>query len=118
MRMLSINDKEIFGDLTFKVDAKLYKVMSEIAAGNFGSGQVTLKIGVRGKMAELKIPKADGDFEVRDFVKPVIDYKVESTLKKTDSVSDFALTDDLAIDVDDNKLRISKVDDGQVSFLE
>ena len=116
--MLSINDREVFGDLTFKVDAKLYAVMSEIAAGNFGSGQVTLKIGVRGEMDELEIPRENGDFELKEFIRPVIDYKVESTLKKTDSVSDFALTADLAIDVDDDKLRISKVDDGQVSFLE
>lgn len=116
--MLSINDKEIFGDLTFKVDAKLYKVMSEIAAGNFGSGQVTLKIGVRGEMDELEIPRENGDFELKDFIRPVIDYKVESTLKKTDSISDSALTDNMAIDVEDGKLNIRKVNDGQVSMFD
>ena len=118
MRMLSIQDKEIFGDLVFMVDTKLYEVMTEIAAGNFGAGQVTLKIGVKGQIDELEIPREDGDFELKDFIRPMIDYKVESTLKKTDSSSDFALTDNMAIDIEDDKLRISKIDDGQVSMFD
>ena len=118
MRMLSIQDKEIFGDLVFMVDSKLYEVMTEIAEGNFGSGQVTLKIGVKGEIDELEIPKENGDFELKDFIRPMIDYKVESTLKKTDSSSDCALTDHMAMDVGDGKLRISKVDDGQVSMFD
>lgn len=118
MRILSIQDREIFGDLVFKVDSKLYEVMTEIAEGNFESGQVTLKIGIRGQIDELEIPREDGDFELRDFMRPAIDYKVESTLKKTDSSSDYAITDNLAMDIEDDKLRISKVDDGQVSFLD
>ena len=116
--MLSIQDKEIFGDLVFMVDTKLYEVMTEIAAGNFGAGQVTLKIGVKGQIDELEIPREDGDFELKDFIRPMIDYKVESTLKKTDSSSDFALTDNMAIDIEDDKLRISKIDDGQVSMFD
>lgn len=116
--MLSIEDKEVFGDLVFMVDTKLYEVMTEIAAGNFGAGQVTLKIGVKGQIDELEIPREDGDFELKDFIRPMIDYKVESTLKKTDSSSDFALTDNMAIDIEDDKLRISKVDDGQVSMFD
>jgi hypothetical protein len=118
MRMLSIQDKEIFGDLVFMVDSKLYEVMTEIAAGNFGAGQVTLKISVRGREDELEIPRENGDFEIKDFIRPKIDYKVESTLKKTDSSSDYALTDHMAMDVEDGKLRISKVDDGQVSLFD
>lgn len=118
MRMLSIQDKEIFGELVFIVDSKLYEVMTEIAAGNFGSGQVTLKIGIKGEIDELEIPREDGDFELKDFIRPRIDYKVESTLKKTDSSSDYALTDHMAMDVEDGKLRISKVDDGQVSLFD
>ena len=118
MRMLSIEDKEIFGDLVFKVDAKLYGVMKEIAAGNFSSGQVTLKIGIRGEKDELEIPREDGDFEIKDFIRPSIDYKVESSLKKTDSSSDYALTDNLAMDIDGDNLRISMVDDGQVSIFD
>ena len=116
--MLSIQDKEIFGDLVFMVDSKLYEVMTEIAAGNFGAGQVTLKIGISGKKDELEIPREDGDFELKDFIRPRIDYKVESTLKKTDSSSDFALTDNMAIDVEDGKLNIRKVNDGQVSMFD
>ena len=118
MRMLSIQDKEVFGDLVFMVDYKLYEVMTEIAAGNFGAGQVTLKIGISGQKDELEIPREDGDFEIKDFIRPRIDYKVESTLKKTDSSSDYALTDHMAMDVEDGKLRISKVDDGQVSLFD
>ena len=118
MRMLSIQDDEIFGELVFMVDSKLYEVMTEIAAGNFGSGQVTLKIGVRGEMDELEIPRENGDFELKNFIRPVIDYKVGSTLKKTDSSSYSALTDNMAIDIEDDKLRISKVDDGQVSMFD
>lgn len=118
MRMLSIQDKEIFGDLVFMVDSKLYEVMTEIAAGNFGSDHVTLKIGIKGEIDELEIPREGGDFEIKDFIRPRIDYKVESTLKKTDSSSDFALTDHMAMDVEDGKLRISKVDDGQVSMFD
>lgn len=116
--MLSIQDKEIFGDLVYMVDSKLYEVMKEIAAGNFGSGQMTLKISIRGEKDELEIPREDGDFEIKDFIRPSIDYKVESSLKKTESSSDFALTDNLAMDIEDDFLRISKVDDGQVSMFD
>ena len=118
MRMFSIEDKEIFGDLVFMVDSKLYEVMTEIAAGNFGSGQVTLKIGVKGQIDELEIPRENGDFELKDFIRPMIDYKVDSTLKKTDSSSDCAITDNMAIDVEDGKLNIRKVNDGQVSMFD
>lgn len=116
--MLSIEDKKIFGDLVFMVDSKLYEVMTEIAAGNFGAGQVTLKLDVKVRYEELKVPRDDGDYEFKSYKKPVIDYKVESTLKRKDSSSMSAVTDNLAMDVDDDKLRISKVDDGQVSFLD
>ena len=79
---------------------------------------MTLKIGVKGEIDELEIPRENGDFELKDFIRPRIDYKVESTLKKTDSSSDCALTDHMAMDVEDGKLRISKVDDGQVSLFD
>ena len=118
MRMLSIQDKEVFGDLVFMVDSKLYEVMKEIAAGNFESGQVTLKITVKGLYDEIEMPRENGDFELKDVINPLIDYKVESALKKTDSSSAFALTDHMAMDVEDGKLRISKVDDGQVSMFD
>lgn len=117
MLMLSIEDKNIFGDLVFQVDSKLYEVMTEIAAGNFEAGQITLKINVSGADKELEIPRSVDDFEIKLFKRPIIDYKVESTLKKTDSTSDYAITEDLAIDIENDKLRISKVDDGQISLF-
>ncbi|MDY3007302.1 hypothetical protein HV819_07655 [Anaerococcus sp. AGMB00486] len=118
MERFSILNPNLFEELLATCDSHLNAVMVKILNGEFGSGDINIKISLSVINDEMKIPREGDDFEIRPFVKPVIDFNVKSSLKKSFSDKGASDTDNIVIELSDKCIRIGKIDDGQMDFLD
>lgn len=117
MEKLSLANPELFDDLILASDSHLNTVMGKVVRDQFESGDVTIKISLSYDIEEIQIPKADNDFEIKKYKKPVIKYTVKSNLKQSFSNENSVLTEGLMIDVDDKDIKLKRVEDNQISML-
>lgn len=117
MEKLSLANPELFDDLILASDSHLNTVMGKVVRDQFESGDVTIKISLSYDIEEIQIPKADDDFEIKKYKKPVIKYTVKSNLKQSFSNENSVLTEGLMIDADDKDIKLKRVDDNQISML-
>lgn len=118
MERFSILNPNLFEEFLATCDSHLNAVMVKILKGEFGSGDINIKISLSAINDEVKIPREGDDFEIRTFVKPVIDFNVKSSLKKSFSDKGASDTDNMVIELSDKCIKISKLDDGQMDFLD
>lgn len=117
MENLSLANPELFDDLILASDSHLNTVMGKVVRDQFESGDVTIKISLSYDIEEIQIPKADNDFEIKKYKKPVIKYTVKSNLKQSFSNESSVLTEGLMIDADDKNIKLKRVEDNQISML-
>jgi len=117
MENLSLANSELFDDLILASDSHLNTVMGKVVRDQFESGEVTIKISLAYDIEEIQIPKADNDFEIKKYKKPVIKYTVKSNLRQSFSNESSVLTEGLMIDADDKNIKLKRVDDNQISML-
>lgn len=117
MEKLSLANPELFDDLILASDSHLNTVMGKVVRDQFESGDVTIKISLSYDIEEIQIPKADNDFEIKKYKKPVIKYTVKSNLKQSFSNENSVLTEGLMIDADDKDIKLKRVEDNQISML-
>lgn len=117
MEKLSLANPELFDDLILASDSHLNTVMGKVVRDQFESGDVTIKISLSYDIEEIQIPKADNDFEIKKYKKPVIKYTVKSNLRQSFSNESSVLTEGLMIDTDDKNIKLKRVDDNQISML-
>lgn len=117
MERFSILNPNLFEEFLATCDSHLNAVMVKILKGEFGSGDINIKISLSAINDEVKIPREGDDFEIRTFVKPVIDFNVKSSLKKSFSDKGASDTDNMVIELSDKCIKIGKIDDGQMDFL-
>lgn len=117
MEKLSLTNAELFNDLIFGVDDHMSTVMRKVVRGDFASGEVSVKIKLACEYEEVKVPRAGNDFEFKNYKKPVIKYSIKSSLKQSFSNDASVPTDNYMVDIDDNALRLKRIDEGQLSML-
>lgn len=115
MERFSILNPNLFEEFLATCDSHLNAVMVKILKGEFGSGDIDIKISLSVVEDEIKIPREGNDFEIKAFVKPIINFNVKSSLKKSFLIraSD---TDNMVIELSDKYIKIGKIDDGQMDF--
>lgn len=117
MEKLSLLNPDLFEDLIIATDRHMNTVMAKIAKGDFASGEVTIKVNFSYEMEEVNVPRAGNDFEIKRYKRPIIKYGIKSNLKQSFSNDASVPTDNYMIDINDNMLRIKKIDDNQLSML-
>lgn len=117
MERFSILNPNLFEEFLATCDSHLNAVMVKILKGEFGSGDIDIKISLSAINDEIKIPREGSDFEIRPFVKPISDFKVKSSLKKSFSDKGASDTDNVVIELSDKCIKIGKIDDGQMDFF-
>lgn len=118
MERFSILNPNLFEEFLATCDSHLNAVMVKILKGEFGSGDIDIKISLSAINDEVKIPREGNDFEIRPFVKPIINFSVKSNLKKSFSDKGASDTDNMAIELSDKFIKIGKIDDGQLDFFD
>lgn len=117
MEILSISNANLFEDLIMMSDTHLQTVMKKIAKGDFEGGEVNIKINLSANNEVTQIPVSVDDYVVKEYKQPVISFSVRSTLKQSFSDEAKSNTEGLMVSLEDNRLRLQKVDDGQISLL-
>lgn len=117
MENLSLANPELFDELILASDSHLNTVMGKVARDQFESGEVTIKISLSYAIEEIQVPKADNDFEIKRYKKPIIKYTVKSNLRQSFSNESSVLTEGYMIDADDKHVKLKRVDDNQISML-
>lgn len=117
MEILSISNANLFEDLIMMSDTHLQTVMKKIAKGDFEGGEVNIKINLSANNEVTQIPVSVDDYVVKEYKQPVISFSVRSTLKQSFSDEAKSNTEGLMVSLEDNRLRLQKVDDGQMSLL-
>mgnify|MGYP006908184614 CR=1 FL=1 len=117
MENLSLANPELFDELILASDSHLNTVMGKVARDQFESGEVTIKISLSYAIEEIQVPKADNDFEIKRYKKPIIKYTVKSNLRQSFSNENSVLTEGYMIDADDQHVKLKRVDDNQISML-
>lgn len=118
MERFSILNPNLFGEFLATCDSHLNVVMVKILKGEFGSGDIDIKISLSAIKDEIKIPREGNDFEIKPFVKPIINFSVKSNFKKSFSDKGASDTDNMAIELTDKCIKIGKIDDGQLDFFD
>lgn len=118
MERFSILNPNLFKEFLATCDSHLNAVMVKILKGEFGSGDIDIKISLSAINDEIKIPREGSDFEIKPFLKPIIDFKVKSSLKKSFLDKGASDTDNVVIELSDKCIKIGKIDDGQMDFLD
>lgn len=117
MENLSLANPELFDELILASDSHLNTVMGKVARDQFESGEVTIKISLSYAIEEIQVPKADNDFEIKRYKKPIIKYTVKSNLRQSFSNENSVLTEGYMIDADDQHVKLKRVNDNQISML-
>ncbi|EEI82968.1 hypothetical protein HMPREF0077_0973 [Anaerococcus tetradius ATCC 35098] len=117
MERLSLTNADLFEDLILASDSHMNTVMVKVAKGDFASGEVNIRINFSYEVEEVNIPKAGDDFEIRRYKRPIIKYAIKSSLKQSFSNDASVPTDNYMVDIDDNALRLKRIDEDQLSMF-
>ena len=117
MELFSLTNAELFEDLIMASDSHLNTVMGKVTRGEFGSGDVTIKINLSCADEEVEVARSGSDFEVMRYKRPVIKFSVRSNLKQSFADEDSILTEGYMVDDSNGVVRFAKVNSNQMSML-
>lgn len=108
MRIFSLRDEK-FEEMQTSLDASIIHVAKKIATGEFGSGDVSLKLTI-GTTSQYK--------DETMYEMPVFSYKINTNLQKKSNVNGGDIFPNMELSLDDETLVLKEVKSNQIGMFD